>query len=297
MLARAKRLTVAAAAASPDWQVTQLTSTVPAARCRFNSAFRRARDRSAYPLRMSVSVSPRYVNSVGSPVLPSPDDLGVIETAGTGAATGVGAAEAVLVAVITSLTSVEFIFYAVDDRRAAETEQAARAALGRYPVATQTRRDPRWKTYRLLARARRRARLGMMVLALFPLLAGAVVAAHYGRWWGLGEAVACAAWIFPVATLAAISARRGATGRASKPAAWAPAHPGWLFTLAAGVLTSLFFCLIALLAGLYLTAPESLAIAGAAGLAVTAALWPMQRRYDVMMRTRRLGAGQGGADN
>jgi hypothetical protein len=64
--------------------------------------------------------------------------------------------------------------------------------------------------------------------------------------------------------------------------------------LAAGVFTSLFFSLIALLAGLYLTAMESLAIAVAVGLLVTAAVWPMQRRYDAMMRTRLPGAGQGG---
>jgi hypothetical protein len=294
MLARAKSLTVEAAVTSPDWQIVQLTSTVPASRCRFNSAFRRARDRSAYPVRMTVSISPRYVNSIGSPVLPDPDDLAAIEAAGTGAATGMPAAEAVLVAVITGLTSVEFILYAVDNRRAAEAEQAVRAALERYPVATETSRDPRWKTYRMLVRERRRARPDLVVLPLFPLLAGAMVAARYGRWWGMGEAVACAAWIVPVAVLAAISARKRVMGRARKRAARMPAHPGRAFTLAAGVFTSLFFGLIALLAGLYLTAVESLAIAVAAGLLVTAAVWPMQRRFDAMMRTRLPGAGQGG---
>jgi hypothetical protein len=38
----------------------------------------------------------------------------------------------------------------------------------------------------------------------------------------------------------------------------------------------------------------ALAIAVAAGLLVTTAVWPMQRRFDAMMRTRLPDAGQGG---
>jgi hypothetical protein len=306
----AKTLTVETAAASPDWQVIPGASGAETVSCRLNSAFRRARDRSAYPVRVTASVRLHYVNSIGSPVLPYSADLAavadaVIQAVAEGAAPGV-----VLVAVITKLTSVEFVLYAEDERRAAEARQMVEAAAGGQPVTVQTGRDARWKGYRLLVRQGRQARIGLMLLPFFPLLAGAMVYGHYGSWWGLAEAIACAAWILPWYVL--YWAKRPARRRAGAPAGRAATEPagktdpastrqrgrsavgGRMFALVAAVLTTLFFSLVALLAGAYLAPVVSLAVAAAAGLLLTAAVWPAQRRFTAMMRSRQPPTGHTG---
>lgn len=301
----ARKLTVEAAAASPDWQVIPGASGAETVSCRLNSAFRRAGDRSAYPVRMTASVRLHHVNSVGSPVLPYPAELAAVADAVIAAMAGGSAPGVVLVAVVTKLTSVEFVLYAEDERRAAEARPLVEAAAGGHPVAVQTGPDARWKGYRLLIREGRQARLGLVLLPFFPLLAGGMVYSHYGPWWGLGEAIACAAWILPWYVLywAKKPARRRAgapPGRqATKPASTGPrgrrAIPGWIFASVAAVLTTLFFSLVALIAGAYLAPVISLAVAAAAGLLLTAAVWPAQRRFTALMRSRQPPAGHTGA--
>jgi hypothetical protein len=294
MLNHGKDGTVAAATASPDWQVIPVPTGSPGARCRLNLAFRRARDRTAYPVRVVALVRVGYVNSVGSPVLPPAGAVAAIEAAGTGTVTGEAAPGAVLVATITTLTSVEFVLYATSKLQAAVAEQALRAGLTDHRVTAETTDDPRWRGYRRLAREKRRNRAGRVLLALFPLLAGAMVYAHYGPWWGLGEVIACAAWValflFP-SRAAPASSRRGRVARLIESSSF---HLGWLFVIFAGAFASLFFGIIALLAGSYLPAVACLAIAVAAGLLLTAALWPAQRRFTAMMRSRRPAAGHDG---
>ncbi|HEY6274961.1 MAG TPA: hypothetical protein VIX86_01395, partial [Streptosporangiaceae bacterium] len=223
-------------------------------------------------------------NSIGQPRLPPVSELAAIAAAGTGAVTGESAPGATLAAVITTLTSVEFVIYATGQQQAATAEQALRAGLAGYQVTARTGDDPRWQGYRLLVRERRRVRAGRVILALFPLLAGAMVNAHYGRWWGLAEVIACAGW----AGLFLIPSRAASGGGQRIPMARLFRSPrlGWLFVIFSGVFASLFFSIIALLAGRYLAAEVSLAIAVAAGLLVTAALWPAQRRFTAMMRSR-----------
>jgi hypothetical protein len=288
MLARAKRLTVDLAAASPDWQViTPFNRAGPGSRCRFNSAFRQARDRSAYPVAVDVAVALSRVSSTGSPVLPRPGDLAAVEAAAAQAVTNLAGGGVALVATITGPTSVEFVLYAAGQPEAAEAEQVLRATLDGHHVSVATSSDPRWKVYGLLAREKRRNRVGRVVLVLVPLLFGAVVYAHYGRWWGLGEAVACAAWLGPLLV----------PGRARGPARKQAARPsplGWKAVVGVGALASSFFSLVTLFAGQYLTAVESFAIAAAAGLLVTAALWPAQRRHSAMMRSRVAEEGNAG---
>jgi hypothetical protein len=197
MLVRARKLTVESAAAAPDWQAVRPAGDPEAVGGRLNSAFRRARDRPGYPVRMTASVRMHHVNSIGSPVLPDPAELAAVEDAVTQAVADRPVPGAVLVAVITGLTSVGFVLYAQDERRAAEARQLVEAAVGGHPVTSQARRDPRWRDYRRLVGQRRQARLGLVLLPFFPLLAGGMVYAHYGRWWGLAEALAVAAWILP----------------------------------------------------------------------------------------------------
>jgi hypothetical protein len=253
---------------------------------------------------VTVPVRLHHVNSIGSPVLPYPAELAAVEDAVIQAVAERHAPGAVLVAVITKLTSVEFVLYAQDERRAAEARQLVEAAAGGHPVASQARRDPRWQGYRRLVREGRQARLGLVLLPFFPLLAGGMVYAHYGRWWGLAEALAVAAWILPWYVL--YWAKRAARRRSADPAGKPTAEPadggrrarrsiwGWMFAFSAAVLTTLFFSIIALIAGAWLAPVASLAVAAAAGLLVTAAVWPAQRRYSAMMRSRRPPAGHTG---
>jgi hypothetical protein len=186
----------------------------------------------------------------------------------------------------------------------AEARQLVQAAADGHPVTVQTGRDARWKRYRLLVREGRQARLGLVLLPFFPLLAGAMVYAHYGPWWGLGEAIACAAWILPWYVLywtkrparrqAGAPAERPATEPASKRQRGRRTPGGWMFASVAAVLTTLIFSLVALLAGAYLVPEVSLAIAAAAGVLLTAAVWPAQRRYTALMRSRQPPAGHAG---
>ena len=304
MLVPAKKLTVEAAAASPDWQVIPGGDGGETVSRRLNCAFRRARGRSAYPVRMTASVRLHHVNSVGSPVLPYPADLAAVADAVVQAVADGPTPGVVLVAVITKLTSVEFVLYAEDERRVAEAHQLVQAAAGGHQVTVQTGRDARWKRYRLLVREGRQARLGLVLLPFFPLLAGAMVYAHYGPRWGLGEAAACAAWILPWYVLYWVKrpARRPAGAPARRPAAEPTskgqrgrrAPGGWMFASVAAVLTTLLFSLVALLAGPYLAPVVSLAIAAAAGVLLTAAVWPAQRRYTALMRSRQPPAGPAG---
>ena len=67
-----------------------------------------------------------------------------------------------------------------------------------------------------------------------------------------------------------------------------------MFASVAAVLTTLLFSLVALLAGPYLAPVVSLAIAAAAGVLLTAAVWPAQRRYTALMRSRQPPAGHAG---
>ena len=278
----ARSRSVAAAAASPDWQDIPVTG-APGARGRLNLALRRASDRADYPVRLDAMAGVGYVNSIGQPRLAPASELAAIAAAGTGAVTPEAAPGATLAAVITTLTTVEFVIYATSRLEAATAEQALRAGLADYQVKTRMGDDPRWQGYRRLARDRRRGRAGRVVLALFPLLAGAMVYAHYGWWWALAELIACAAW----AGLFLIPSRPASARRQTRVARLlASPRMGWLFVIFAGVFASLFFSIIALLAGPYLAPEVSLAIAVAAGLLVMAALWPAQRRFTAMMRSR-----------
>jgi hypothetical protein len=284
------RRTVAAAAASPDWRDITLAGTTPGTRCRVNAAFRTARDRAAYPVWM-VALVRASAGTAGQGGPPPAGELAEITAAGGRAVAGVAVPGAVLVATSTTPASAEFVCYGQDHAAVAAAGQALRAALPGHRVTVQTTDDPRWMGYRRLARERRRSLLGQLALVLFPLLAGAMVLAHYGRWWALAELIACAAWAWPLPILALVAHVTG----------WRPRENGLsgsdhqvrMFVIFAWVFASAFFSIIALLAGPFLPAFAAAAIAVAAGLLVMAAAWPAQRRYTGMMRGRLLSGRDG----
>jgi hypothetical protein len=285
------RRTVAAAAVSPDWRDITLASAPPGTRCRVNSAFRTARDRAAYPVWMVALVRASHAGTADQGGLPPAGELAEITSAGARAVAGAAVPGAVLVATSTTPASAEFVCYGQDQAAVAAAGQALRAALGGHRLTVQVADDPRWRGYRRLVREPRRILLGQLLLVLFPLLAGAMVFAHYGRWWALAELIACAAWAWPLPILALM---RHVTGqRARPPRPPVTGRSGWVFAIFAWVFASAFFSIIALLAGPFLPTVAAAAIAVAAGLLVMAAVWPAQQRHTAMVRGRLLSGGDG----
>jgi hypothetical protein len=285
------RRTVAAAAASPDWRHITLADATPGTRCRFNAAFRTARDRAAYPVWMVALVRASHPGAAGQGSQLPAGELADITAAGDRAVAGAAVPGAVLVATSTTPASAEFVCYGQDQAAVAAAGRALRAALAGHQVTIQTAGDPRWRGYRRLARERRRILLGQLLLVLLPLLAGAMVFAHYGPWWALAELIACAAWAWPLPILALVAHVTG----------WRPRERGLsgsdhqvrMFVIFAWVFASALFGIIALLAGPFLPAWAAAAIAVAAGLLVMAAVWPAQRRYTELMRGRLLSGRDG----
>jgi hypothetical protein len=283
--------TVAAAAAAPDWRDFTSADATPGTRCRLNVAFRSARDRAAYPVQLVALARPGPLDRAGQGSPLSAVGLAGITAAGARAVTAAAVPGAVLVATSTSPTSAEFAIYAQDQAVAMAAGQVLRAALAGHRVTVHTTDDSRWRGYHRLARERRRGQLGQLLLALFPLLAGAMVLAHYGRWWALAELSACAAWAWSLLILALVAHITGRRDRA--PRVPASSHLSRMFVVFAWVFASVFFSIIALVAGPFLPAVAAAGLAVTAGLLVTALVWPAQRRYTAMVRSRLL-AGSGG---
>jgi len=285
--------TVQAASSAPAWRFAGASYKRQQVTYGYNRALRRASDQPAYPICVQVTVAARRPVKYGRI---DPADLATMsrveEVLARQAREG-----AVLAGQITAGGTRTFLLYTGSANLAPDISREVEERIPGHPVLVQAAQDPAWTNYRLFFRLSRRTAFGWVILSLFPLLGGAVMLAHYGAGWAIGEALALYAWIAPL--LIAARLRRRMAGPTDdtlqrRQPVWLREHTGLAFVLLCYLFGTLFAIFPAMLAGSLLQPWACAAIGGGAGLVLTTAIWPSQRRYNDELR--RLGLGLDPAD-
>jgi hypothetical protein len=269
--AKPGRLTVRSAAAYPTWitfSIALLNGDVSTRR--INTALKAAADAAAYPLLVTAGVPLTDTDRAMYPVSGKSDRLAAITQTVTSLVTGHGA----LAASVADSTGWMFLIYTGSAEWLPAFEDQLRSELGDHLVVFRARHDRRWQAYRdlwRLAPRRLRARERIVLLTVVPVCCGAA-AARYGLGWAAAGFLSAEAWALIVAFVSRdrlISAQL--------------AHHALSWLAITGVLWTALFP-----AGALWVHPASpwVCAAGAAvvAMAITAALWPAQRKYYARIR-------------
>jgi len=108
-----------------------------------------------------------------------------------------------------------------------------------------------------------------VAILLLLLLAPLLVFGRYGLGWAGAEWAALIAWWLPALLIKPVTWRRG---------------PRWTFPFCVFVMTTLFFALVAMAFGLWLSPWWCLVISLGTGMLITAGIWPAQMRYSRLQR-------------
>jgi hypothetical protein len=261
---------VRAAAASPHWRqqvISRLNGDV--AVLRFNGGYQKARDRRAYPLRITVGVPLSEHDRASYPVAGESPKLAELSTAIARLAEGHG----VLVGTSADSRGWIFLVYTASLDWIEGFQNEVRAAAADHLVNFRVTSDRHWKSYReLCPKARRPVRDTIVTFTILPLL-GALGGASLGLIAALSGAAAILAWLVPVRL------------RRARLLSGQLAHPYVAFAAFSYILGSLFFPVAAVVGH---NAGPGVVIAVAAGIGVllTAAMWPAQRKFYARMRAR-----------
>jgi hypothetical protein len=238
---------------------------------RFNARLRRASDQSAYPIMVEVVVPLTESDRALSPVSGEAARLGELDAA---LADLIGS-HAVLTGTVADAQAWRFVLYAGETAWLTEFEVRFRAIASDHEVGIGVRKDKRWHVFReLCPKARNRKRDLVIVFCVVPLI-GALPGVRYGIGWAGAGVAAVLAWM----TLLPLARRKTDLLAAQL------AHPAMAFGFFAYVFATIFFGVLAL--WWHPISPWACAgVACALGVAITAALWPAQRRFYDRMRRR-----------
>ena len=259
-----------AAAASPEW-LTRVNSLLngDVATVRFNAAFRQARDRAAYPVRVSVFIALTDLDRASYPVAGEAPRLAELRTA----IAQLAADNAVLAGSIADSNGWFFLLYAAGTDWLNEFDPAVRAAAADHQVRIGAARDPRWKAFKeMCPRTLHPVRDPVLVFTLLPLI-GAWGGARYGPVAAVAGAAAVLAWLVPVR----LRRRHLLSGQL--------AHPYIAFVVFSYVLATLIFPIAARI-GQNGRLAVVIAVAAGAGAVLTGAVWPAQQKFYARMRAR-----------
>jgi hypothetical protein len=262
---RQGNLTVLAAASSPAW-VTAIRALLNAdiSTLCFNAALRKATDRSAYPIRITVAVALTDLDRAISPISGESERLSELRTVIAGLVSGHGA----LAGTYADSKAWLFTVYTGHTDWLGGFESAVRAELSDHQVGFAAHRDGRWRTYREFSKAAPSPARARIVLGVFPLGIALITGSRYGAGWAAASGIAVLAWIAPVMFVR----------DRNRVLAAQMAHPGATFMIICAVFLTLFFPL-----GAFIVHPASPWICGAGAavvaVALTGAMWPAQRRF------------------
>jgi len=266
------KLTTLAAASSPVWvSATRSLLNGDISTICFNAAFRKATDRSAYPVRITVAVALTDLDRASSPISGDSERLPELRTVIAGLVSERG----VLAGTQADSQGWLFIVYTGHTGWLGAFESAVRTELADHQVGFAAHQDGRWRTYREFSKAAPSPARVRLVLATVPLFIALISGSRYGIGWAAVSAVAVLAWIIP---LLFVRDR-------NRVLAAQMTHPAATFVILCMVFLTLFFPL-----GAFIVHPASpwICAAGAAAVAValTAGMWSAQRRFYARIRTQ-----------
>lgn len=259
------------AAADPKW-VTGTHSTLggDVVQLRFNAKLREASDQSAYPVMVQVDVPLTESDRAFFPVSGEAGRLAELQAA----LVELSGSQAVLAGTAADARAWRFVLYAGDTAWLPEFEAGFRAAASDHGVGIRVREDKRWSVFReLCPKARNHRRDAVIAFCVLPLI-GALPGVRYGISWAGVGVTAILAWMILLSL-----------GRKAKLLTAQLAHPAAAFACFAYIFATIFFPPLAL----WWHPSSPWACAGGAcalGVAITAAVWPAQRKYNDRMRRR-----------
>jgi hypothetical protein len=274
---------VLAADTSPDWRTGGVARKGQQIQFGFNAALRRAADRPAYPIRVEVWLD--LFAPVRSAIIDRAD-LSAVRAADQ-TLRRLAAGRAIVAAQVTTPGARSYLLYTADATLAQDLDGALRTQVTDHRVHVTAMPDQQWSGYASVVKMARRSRVVLTCLAPFPLLIGAIVGAHYGPGWGIGETVALYGWIAGLA-IPVYRARKQYTSweLTTRRPAWLAYHPAWAYAFFAYTMASLCFFFPSLWLYHVVSPWVSLAIGVAAGVAITTAIWPRQLRDYAELRSR-----------
>jgi len=269
---RRPRPAAAAAGLRPDWTtaaIAMLNGDVSTRRV--NAALRRAADRAAYPILVTVGMPLTDSDRAASPVSGESGRLAEL----TRTLAGLVGDRGVLAATLADSQGWAFLIYTGSTGWLPGFRDAVRSAAADHLVGLTARPDRHWRVYRDLSRFSPRPLRDRIVLPTVVPLTLAFLAARYGAVSAAGTFLAVEAWILPLALV-----------RRERTVAAQLAHPAAVFPLLCGVWLTLLYPLGAAL--VHPAAPWICAAGAAAvAIAITAAMWPAQLRYYARLRAQR----------
>jgi hypothetical protein len=272
---------VLAAEAEPRWRTGGTARSGQQSFFGFNAALRQAGDRAVYPIRVEVWLQ-----------LQGPSPSGLVDRADLSAVTAVeqtlrdlATGRAVVAAQVTMTGVRSYLLYTGDASLPQELDQALRQRVTDHAVRVQAMADPQWSGYARVLKMGRRSTIGMAILAVFPVMPAAIVGAHLGAGWGIGQVVALYAWIAPLVIVAFRGRnKRRAWHEGRRRMVWLEHHVAWSYAFVSLAMASLLLLFPAILPGHVLSPWACLAIAVAGGVGITTAIWPRQLRYYAELR-------------
>jgi Family of unknown function (DUF695) len=234
--------TVLAAETSPDWRTGGTARKGQQYQFGFNAALRKAADRAAYPIRIEVwlELHGPFRSTVNTAV--DLDAVAAVEQTIQELAAG----RAVLAGQVTMPGTRSFLVYTGDASLAQDLDAAIRARVLDHAVQLRAMPDQQWSGYASIVKMARRSRLGMAILAVFPLITLPILLPRYGAGWAIGEVLWLSSWIATllIATYRGRKRKRSMHDVTAQRTRWLATHPAWALVFVGYILASLIFFLL-----------------------------------------------------